>query len=81
MAQQAAQGANVRRLVVERVEGSYRLLAFMKSDKDPKTIGKHRGGIRTWSQLDSVVRYVEDKFPQVVAVELFLQPSSRVELE
>lgn len=76
LASQSQAGAAIRRLVIERLDNDeYRLVVFIKEQRDPLTVARYRGGIRTFAQVQSAIRFVEKLFPDMASCELFLKPS------
>lgn len=70
-----AQGT-IRRLIVDRSSGGWRVIIVPVGSSEPLTVSRRRGGIRTWSQLESVIRWLEKNVPQHKDIELYLRPFS-----
>lgn len=71
----------IRRLIVDRSPDGWRVIFFLATSNEPLTVGRRRGGIRTWSQIKSVILWLETHVPQHTSVELYLQPFSSQDSE
>lgn len=71
----------IRRLIIDRHESGYRVIFFLANSNEPLTVARRRGGIRIWSQLESVVRWLEKNVPEHRDIELYLHPFSSQESE
>lgn len=71
-----ANGSLVERTVLERISrNEWRLLVFLKGHTDGVTLGKYRGGVRTWTKMENILAYVERVMPQYdpEAIDVFLR--------
>lgn len=76
--EQVDAGLNLRRLIVDRVADGYRLILLVKDGTEPLTVARKRGGLRTWAQLESLIRWIEKNLPsmpEALAIELYLRPA------
>lgn len=75
-------GLNLRRVIVDRVGGGYRVILLVRDGTEPLTVARKRGGLRTWAQLESVIRWIQNNLPRMpdaLAIELYLRPALEVD--
>lgn len=68
------QGRKVRRLCLLRADKVFVIWVQVADAADPVTIELFRGGVRSWATMTAAVRWIEDKMPELAAIEVVLQP-------